>query len=177
MTAQKSTAKNNYFMVNFRNRLKSNMKTSIIITILHILAVPMVLLQAIISWISEENYDKAYLLALKAVGGNDRLVNYDALPKVYDFNEAYIFIGFLALGIAILSGILIALSNFSYLYKKTQVDMIYLFTPLDNNTALYERLFCRGNKLYRALHRIRIFNTHPLLCRKSDNSRLGKHIP
>lgn len=125
MTAQKSTAKNNYFMVNFRNRLKSNMKTSIIITILHILAVPMVLLQAIISWISEENYQKAYLLALKAVGGNDRLVNYDALPKVYDFNEAYIFIGFLALGIAILSGILIALSNFSYLYKKTQVDMIY----------------------------------------------------
>ena len=31
----------------------------------------------------------------------------------------------MALGIAILSGILIALSNFSYLYKKTQVDMIY----------------------------------------------------
>ncbi len=125
MTAQKSTAKNNYFMVNFRNRLKSNMKTSIIITILHILAVPMVLLQGIISWISEEKYAKAFELALKAVGGNERLVNYDALPEVYRFNEAYVFIAFLALGIAILSGILIALSNFSYLYKKTQVDMIY----------------------------------------------------
>lgn len=125
MTAQKSTAKHNYFMVNFKNRLKDNRKISIIITILHILSVPAVLLNGILYSITQQRYDEAYELALAAAGGNHKLVNYDTLPTVIEFNEAYVFIAVLAIGIAMLAGVLIALSNYSYLYKKTQVDMYY----------------------------------------------------
>lgn len=141
MTAQKSTdKKNSYFMANFRNRLKSNMKTSIIITILHILSVPTVLLNVILYMITQQNYNKAYGLALAAAGGNYKLIDHDKLPYVYDFNEAYLFIAFLALGIAILAGILIALSNFSYLYKKTQVDMIYSL-PMTTTQRFFSDFF------------------------------------
>ena len=62
MTAQKSTAKHNYFMVNFKNRLKDNRKISIIITILHILSVPAVLLNGILYSITQQRYYEAYEL-------------------------------------------------------------------------------------------------------------------
>ena len=40
-----------------------------------------------------------------------------------NIQEIYAVIGVISTAIAILSGIVVAISNFSYLYKKTQVDM------------------------------------------------------
>lgn len=125
MTAQKSTAKKSYFMVNFKNRLRQNRRTSIIALILHLVSAPVVLINAIIYGVTYHKFSVAYEAALAAVGGNASLINYRALPTYVEMNPAYVVIAAIATGIAVLAGIAIAMSNYSYLYKKTQVDMVY----------------------------------------------------
>ncbi len=121
MTAQASTAKKNPFWVNFCNRVKANKRSAIILTILHIISAPLILINGIIYDYTYEKYQRA-MEAMRLTMGT---IDYDKLPGYYDFNEMYVVIAVLATAIAALTGIVIAMNSFSYLYKKTQVDMIY----------------------------------------------------
>lgn len=121
MTAQASTVKKSPFWVNFCNRVKANKRSAIILTILHIISAPLILINGIVYDVTYEKYQKARELMLLEYG----YVDYEKLPTYYDFNEMYLVIAVLATIIAVCTGVVIAMNVFSYLYKKTLVDNVY----------------------------------------------------
>lgn len=102
----------------FRNGVLSNLKILIIITALNLLSFPVAL--------ATLTYDM-YVEAQHATS-----------EYYYSGNsEWFMVLAVLFTGAAVLSGIIIALNNFSYLYKKQNVDM-YLSLPLKNS----QRFLC-----------------------------------
>ncbi len=93
-TANKTSAA----MHNAKLVLKDNAKVMILITALHLMAVPLVLITA----------------AMHVSSGQGQGVN-----------EGFAVLGVITTAVAGLLGISIAINNFSYLFKKTDVDMIY----------------------------------------------------
>lgn len=101
MTAVTSTAKKSFFGTHFRNKIIESKKILIINLVLHLIGLPLI---------------AAVLL---------RLVYLDEHNLPYDNSESLIVVSVIALVIALLSGIVIALGNFRYLYTKSLVDMTY----------------------------------------------------
>lgn len=81
---------------NGKFNIQSNIKIMIIILIMHLVAAPLMLINQ---------------MAVLSTGTDENI------------QEIYGVIGVISTAIAILSGVVVAISNFSYLYKKTQVDM------------------------------------------------------
>lgn len=91
---------NNMFWINFKLSLKQNKKMLIVISILQMLGLPMlsVLLTAVA--IDEESMSEIS-------------IGFFAMISLF------------CIAVSIFCGIIIAVNNFSYLHKKSQVDMIY----------------------------------------------------
>ncbi len=115
MTVQKSSSK---LAVNYKLKLKSNNKYMVLLFILHMLAGPLFLTMSIITSVRAE---KAYNLG-----------------KHYSFNsiEIYITIAVITTLIAAICGIVIALNNFNYLFKKSNVDMVFAL-PMTRNQRFF----------------------------------------
>lgn len=94
MTAATSTLKKSFFKTHFKNTILENKKFLFIISVLHLIGYPVIAFT--IRYYSEhpDNTDENYAIA-----------------------------SCIALAIAILSGAIIAISIFNYLYKKSTVDM------------------------------------------------------
>lgn len=94
MTAATSTLKKSFFKTHFKNTILENKKFLFIISVLHLIGYPVIAFT--IRYYSEhpDNTDESYAIA-----------------------------SCIALAIAILSGAIIAISIFNYLYKKSTVDM------------------------------------------------------
>lgn len=105
MTAATSTAKKSFFGIHYRNNIIENKKILIINLVLHILGLPLLasLILIIRHFIETGNEDKLTEF------------NYYSLTIV----------SFIAILIALASGIIIALFSFRYLYQKSLVDMNY----------------------------------------------------
>lgn len=101
MTAVTSTAKKSFFGTHLRNKIIESKKILIINLVLHLIGLPLI----------------ATVLL--------RLVYLDEHNLPYDNSESLIVVSVIALVIALLSGIVIALGNFRYLYTKSLVDMTY----------------------------------------------------
>ncbi|MDE6103101.1 MAG: hypothetical protein K2F60_01085, partial [Oscillospiraceae bacterium] len=92
---------NKMFMTNFMLSLKQNKKILIVISILQLLGLPM--LSVTLTAVAIEDRENISLMSL----------------------GFFSLISLFCIGVSILCGIIIAVNNFSYLYKKSQVDMIY----------------------------------------------------
>ncbi len=94
MTAATSTLKKSFFKTHFKNTILENKKFLFIVSVLHLIGYPVIAFT--IRYYSEhpDNTDESYAIA-----------------------------SCIALAIAILSGAIIAISIFNYLYKKSTVDM------------------------------------------------------
>ena len=98
LTRLKST-NNTRFLTNFKLSVKSGRKILIVLSVLQLLGLPVMAAVAVSAAADD--------------GGNS------AQSQV-----AFILISIFCLAAAVLCGIIIAVNNFSYLYKKSQVDMI-----------------------------------------------------
>lgn len=109
--------KNNMFLENFRLSIKSNKKILIVISILHLLGLPLL----------------STVLTVMAVYDGDS-----------DYNEVslafFIVISVFCLFAVIICGIIIAVNTFSYLHKKSQVDMVYAL-PVKRKTKFLSDFF------------------------------------
>ena len=90
------------FMLRTKQKLRENIKAFIIILILQIIGLPLMFLTSLVFYHREMTIPDAYM---------------------HDHPNIYILISVISIAFAVLSGIIIALKNFSYLYKKTDVDM------------------------------------------------------
>lgn len=99
MTITPLKSKNNTrFFINFRLMLKSNKKMLTVISVLHLLGLP--LLATVLVTSINADWDTDVSVAM------------------------FVIIAIFCLCAAIICGIIIAVNNFSYLYKKSQVDMV-----------------------------------------------------
>lgn len=105
---------NTRFMKNFFLSIKNSKKILIFISILHLLGLP------VLSTISVMSGMDDYMMETSAI--------------------AFALISIFCLGAAVLCGIFIALTNFSYLHKKSQVDMIYSL-PIKRRTKFLSDYF------------------------------------
>ena len=127
MTTTKSTSK--FFnpskpaLTNFFLKIKSNKKLLIISAVLQLLGLPL---------------GVGSLISHSVVSANEQygISNY----------EVYAVIGILCLGGATLTGIIVAMNNFAYLYKKQNVDMAYSL-PLSTKTRFFSD-FLSGLAVY-----------------------------
>lgn len=127
MTTTKSTSK--FFnpskpaLTNFFLKIKSNKKLLIISAVLQLLGLPLCV---------------GSLISRSIVSANEQysISNY----------EVYAVIGILCLGGATLTGIIVAMNNFAYLYKKQNVDMAYSL-PLSTKTRFFSD-FLSGLAVY-----------------------------
>lgn len=106
-------------ILRIKQKLRENIKAFIIILILQILGLPL------ISVITPVFYYRAATIP-------------DAY--IYDHPDIYISISVISVILAVLSGIIIVLRNFSYLYKKTEVDM-NLSLPLTSSQRFLSDFF------------------------------------
>lgn len=105
MTAATSTAKKSFFGIHYRNKIIENKKIFIINLVLHLLGLPLI---------------SSLLLIIQHFAETKKE---DVLTE---FNyESLIVVSFIAIAIALVSGIIIALFSFRYLYQKSLVDMNY----------------------------------------------------
>lgn len=118
-----SAKKSNNFGYNFYYKVKSNFKIMMVILVLHLVAAPLNIINAMV-YLTQSD---AYKLAASA--GEAGLIR----PQ---FNPLYPIIGIIATLIAALAGILIALENFNYLHKKANVDMV-LSLPLTTDQRFF----------------------------------------
>lgn len=95
---------NKMFLTNFMLSLKQNKKILIVISILQLLGLPMLSVTLTAAAI----YDAGDT-------GNISMISLGFFTMISLF----------CIGVSIICGIIIAINNFSYLYKKSQVDMIY----------------------------------------------------
>lgn len=102
MTAATSTAKKSFFGTHFRNKIIEGKKLLIVNIVLHLAGLP--LIAGILLRLAYLNEHEIYS---------------------YDNSESLMIVAVIALAIALLSGIIIALGNFRYLYTKSLVDMTY----------------------------------------------------
>lgn len=111
MTAATSTLKKSFFKTHFKNTILENKKFLFIISVLHLIGYPVIAFT--IRYYSEhpDNTDENYAIA-----------------------------SCIALAIAILSGAIIAISIFNYLYKKSTVDM-NLSLPLTTRQRFLSEYF------------------------------------
>lgn len=115
MTAQKLTD-NTY--ANMFYKIKSNIRISVVALILNLISAPVILINMIIYLKAMEKYNAAYMLYTQG------LLAESAIPPYPNSPEIYIAVGVCATAAAVLIGIVIAMNNFSYLYKKSNVDMV-----------------------------------------------------
>lgn len=125
MTAQKSS---NNFFVNFMARIKSQNKTSVLVFILHMLSAPLFIVMALIYFSKFQSAYNQY--------GPDKLYSY--VPDSH--LEMYAVIAIIATIIAVLCGIFISLGNFNYLFRKSNVDMVYSL-PMSNRFRFLSDFF------------------------------------
>ena len=118
MTAKVST---NNFFTNFKYRVKSEFRIMVILTILNFVAAPVNL----VNYFIYENQVK-----------NNPMQN-------IRFNEWYVIIGAVSTAFAVVSGILIAMNIFKYLYKKSVVDMT-LSLPLTTKQRFFSDFLAGG---------------------------------
>ena len=123
MTALKLT---NGFKANFRLRVKSNKKFAITCLIMNLLSAPLFLIAYMVYCSQEINYNKLLL---------EKAANTPSFSEP-SLNLLYIFIPVFATAIAIIIGIFIAFNSFSYLYKKSNVDM-YMPLPLTTRQRFF----------------------------------------
>lgn len=111
MTAATSTLKKSFFKTHFKNTILENKKFLFIVSVLHLIGYPVIAFT--IRYYSEhpDNTDESYAIA-----------------------------SCIALAIAILSGAIIAISIFNYLYKKSTVDM-NLSLPLTTRQRFLSEYF------------------------------------
>lgn len=111
MTAVKSSKKS-FFWTRYRNNLKGNSKNFIVNIVLEILGLPVLSVIAIIGFYydNKENMTEAEEVIQDAVMAG-------CIP--------FAVIAFFTLGVSVLMGSIVALSQYSYLYKKTITDMNY----------------------------------------------------
>lgn len=111
MTAATSTLKKSFFKTHFKNTILENKKFLFIVSVLHLIGYPVIAFT--IRYYSEhpDNTDENYAIA-----------------------------SCIALAIAILSGAIIAISIFNYLYKKSTVDM-NLSLPLTTRQRFLSEYF------------------------------------
>lgn len=124
MTATNSN-KTSFFWTRYLNNLKDNRKSLIVNIILNILGLPAMSIATMIMFWAESN-------------------------DIEDMVEAgcmtFFFIGFCALGVIVLMGATVALSQYKYLYKKTITDMNYSL-PL-NGTQRFFADYLSGLTIY-----------------------------
>ena len=123
MTALKLT---NGFKANFRLRVKSNKKFAITCLIMNLLSAPLFLIAFMVYCSQEIKYNKLLL---------EKAADTPSLSEPF-LNLLYIFIPAFATAIAIIIGIFIAFNTFSYLYKKSNVDM-YMPLPLTTRQRFF----------------------------------------
>ena len=111
MTAATSTLKKSFFKTHFKNTILENKKFLFIVSVLHLIGYPVIAFT--IRYYSEhpDNTDESYAIA-----------------------------SCIALAIAILSGAIIAISIFNYMYKKSTVDM-NLSLPLTTRQRFLSEYF------------------------------------
>ena len=111
MTAATSTLKKSFFKTHFKNTILENKKFLFIVSVLHLIGYPVI----------------AFTIRY-----------YSEHPDSTD--ESYAIASCIALAIAILSGAIIAISIFNYLYKKSTVDM-NLSLPLTTRQRFLSEYF------------------------------------
>ncbi|MCM1227871.1 MAG: hypothetical protein NC320_10710 [Clostridium sp.] len=114
LTALKSKI-NTKFMKSFLLSIKSNKKMLIFISVMQLLGLPVISTLAVIA------------------------------SSDHDFSDgvssaAFLMIAIFCLAAAVICGVFVALTNFSYLYKKSQVDMIYSL-PIKRRTKFLSDFF------------------------------------
>jgi len=107
------------FMLRTKQKLRENIKAFIIILILQIIGLPLMFVTSLVFYHREMTIPDAYM---------------------HDHPDIYILISVISVAFAVLSGIIIALKNFSYLYKKTEVDM-NLSLPLTSSQRFLSDFF------------------------------------
>lgn len=103
MAATRSEQTMNPFSINFKQRLRDNRKMLVLISVCQLLGAPLIMLSAVLT------------------------TYYDTL-EAYDHElslMAYMLLGIVCLVVAVLCGVVVARNSFSYLFTKTEVDMIY----------------------------------------------------
>lgn len=124
MTSAKSTVKA-YFLT----RLKANRRITAVITVMHMLGAPLVLLYMLLD----------YLPKLTQYRAAEMLSETQCMAYPY-FQEGYAAVAVIATIIGGLAGIIIAYSNFGYLFKKAEVDL-YLSLPLSSRQRFLSDYF------------------------------------
>lgn len=114
LTALKSKI-NTKFMKNFLLSIKSNKKILIFISVMQLLGLPVISTIAVIAS-SDHEFSNGVSFA------------------------AFLMIAIFCLAAAVLCGVFVAITNFSYLYKKSQVDMIYSL-PIKRRTKFLSDFF------------------------------------
>ena len=105
MTAATSTSKKSFFGVHFRNKIIENKKLLIVNSILELIGLPLLVTVTLYMWYLSQNE------------------KYDTLSQ---FNpDGLIVVSIISIALSILSGIVIALFSFRYLYTKSLADMNY----------------------------------------------------
>lgn len=102
MTAATSTSKKSFFGVHFRNRIIENKKLLVVNSILELIGLPLIAVIVL--------YEQ-YMIS------TDRQYNFDG--------DGIIVVSCISIVISLLSGIIIALFSFRYLYTKSLADMNY----------------------------------------------------
>lgn len=111
MTAATSTLKKSFFKTHFKNTILENKKFLFIVSVLHLIGYPVI----------------AFTIRYYSEHPNNT-------------NDSYAIVSGIALAIAILSGAIIAISIFNYLYKKSTVD-INLSLPLTTRQRFLSEYF------------------------------------
>ena len=121
MTAKASTSN---FLTNFKYRVKSNTRIMVIVFILHLMAAPLNLIYLI------------YYQQKQALWEAERLIEGGPVTSYVSFNYMYPVIGVICTALAVLSGILLAVNIYNYLYKRSVVDMT-LSLPLTTDQRFF----------------------------------------
>ncbi|MDE7105074.1 MAG: hypothetical protein K2O36_04255, partial [Ruminococcus sp.] len=124
MTAVKSSKNNGFFGTRYRNNISGNKKQLIINIVLEILGLPVLSVIAIIG-LYFDNMHYTY-----------RDAGYEVEEAVMNACLPFAVLAIITIAISILMGIVIALFHFSYLYKKTIVDMHYSL-PLSSTQRFF----------------------------------------
>ncbi len=109
----KSTSKTRFFE-NFILSLKANKKVLMVMSALHLFGLPLLSAVLVVDSYHSETF--------------------------YEVGSAFLLIGIFCLASALLCGIIITVNSFSYLYKKSQVDMIYSL-PIKRNHKFLSDFF------------------------------------
>lgn len=138
MTAATSSKSKNYFGTRFKNNISSNKKIFIVNIVMELLGLPLLAGMYLISLYADELY-------FSNMNDKKTLELIDSLENI---SSTFAIIAVIALSISLLMGMVIALFQYSYLYRKMLTDMNYSL-PLSGTQRFFSD-FLSGITIYLA---------------------------